>query len=352
MRIRTGNRLSVYKQIRKQYQDKLMKRKREKIIMKIEECGFNSKKLFLLVNHLTGHKPEIPLPTRRSDKELAEEFASFFLSKIVKIREELDHYRLYQPSKSNIPKFNNFRKLEGDQVRKLVMSTKSKSCELDPILTTLVKKTIPCLLPTITKIINLPLQSGIFPRSWKTAIVIPLLKKQVMELVTSNYRPVNNLPYISKLVEKAMLEQINHHCNMHNLLLDCQLGYRENRSCKTVLLKLTNDILWSMERKNVTVMIVLNLSMAFDTVDHKVLHSNLHNNFGISVTVLEWFRNYLNHSDMTVKIGKSYGERKELTFSVPQGSCCGANLCNMCSGSIREVVDTCLNLLPYVVTMQ
>ena len=61
--------------------------------MKIEECGSNSKKLFLLVNHLTGHKPEIPLPTRRSDKELAEEFASFFfLSKIVKIREELDHY--------------------------------------------------------------------------------------------------------------------------------------------------------------------------------------------------------------------------------------------------------------------
>ena len=75
------------------------------------------KKLFLLVNHLTGCKPEIPLPTRRSDKELAEGFASFFLSKIVKIREELDYYPLYQPSKSDIPKFNHFRKLEEYQVR-------------------------------------------------------------------------------------------------------------------------------------------------------------------------------------------------------------------------------------------
>ena len=67
-----------------------MKKKREKIIVKIEECGSDSKKLFPLVNHLTGHKPEIPLPTRSSDKELVEEFASL-LSKIVKIREELDH---------------------------------------------------------------------------------------------------------------------------------------------------------------------------------------------------------------------------------------------------------------------
>ena len=64
-----------------------MENKREKITMKIEECGSDSKKLFLLVNHLTGHKPEIPPPTRRSDKELANEFACFFLSKIVKIRE-------------------------------------------------------------------------------------------------------------------------------------------------------------------------------------------------------------------------------------------------------------------------
>ena len=64
-----------------------MEKKREKISMKIEECGSSSKRLFLLVNHLTGNKPEIPLPTRRSDRELAEEFASFFLSKIVKIRE-------------------------------------------------------------------------------------------------------------------------------------------------------------------------------------------------------------------------------------------------------------------------
>ena len=102
-----------------------------------------------------------------------------------------------------------------------------------------------------------------------------------------------------------------------------------------------------MERKNVTVMIALNLSVAFDTVNHKVLLSNLQNNSGISGRALEWFKNYLTPTDMRVKIGKSYSERKELTFSVPQGSCSGANLFNMYSGTIREVVDPQLNLLAY-----
>ena len=114
--------------------------------MKIEECGSNSKKLPLLVHHLIDCKPEIALPTRRSDKELAEDFVRFFLSKIVNIREQLDPYPLHQPSNSDIPKFNNFRKLEEDQVRKLVKSTKSKSCELDPMPTILLKK--PTLPPT------------------------------------------------------------------------------------------------------------------------------------------------------------------------------------------------------------
>ena len=90
-----------------------------------------------------------------------------------------------------------------------------------------------------------------------------------MELLKSSYRPVSNLPYISKLVEKAMLEQINLHCNDHSLLPDNQSTYRENRSCETVLLKLTNDLIWS---------IALDLPPTFDTVDHKVLFTTLQSN--------------------------------------------------------------------------
>ena len=96
-----------------------------------------------------------------------------------------------------------------------------------------------------------------------------------------------------------------------------------------------------------TAMITLDLSVAFDTVDYKVLISNLQNNFDISGMALEWFKNYLAPRDMTVKIGKSYSERKEFTCLVPQGFCSGANLFNMHSSTIREVVDPWLNLLAY-----
>ena len=123
---------------------------------------------------------------------------------------------------------------------------------------------------------------------------------------------------------------------------DYQSGYREDRSCKTVLLKLTNDLLWSMERKNITVMAALDLSAAFDTVDHKVLHRHLQDNFGISGIALEWFRNYLNNRYMKVKIEKTYSERNELA------SCSRANLFYLYCGTIREVGDPSCNLLAYV----
>ena len=90
-----------------------------------------------------------------------------------------------------------------------------------------------------------------------------------------------------------------------------------------MLLKLANDLLWAMERKNVTTLLALDLSAVFDTVDHGILLTTLNSNLGIDSTALEWIRNYLAPRDMKIKIGNSYSERKELTFSVLQGSCSG-----------------------------
>ena len=104
-----------------------------------------------------------------------------------------------------------------------------------------------------------------------------------------------------------------------------------------------------MERKNVKFMIALNLSAAFDTVNYKVLltFTKLQNNFGINGMALEWFRNYVALRDVTVKIGKSYSKRKEVTFSVPQGSCSRAYLFNMYSSTISKVVDPGLSLIAF-----
>ena len=141
-----------------------------------------------------------------------------------------------------------------------------------------------------------------------------------------------------------MLDQINHHCHYHNLLPDYQSAYRENRCCETVLLKLTNDLLWSMERKKDTALMVLDLSAAFDTVEHNVLLTTLQSNSAINVIALEWFRNYL--ACREIKIWKTY--KKEPSFSVPWGSCSGANLFNMYSSTKSKEVDPSLNLIGFV----
>ena len=118
------------------------------------------------------------------------------------------------------------------------------------------------MIEPITKIVNTSLQQGIFSKHWKIAVVRPLLKKIGLELTTSNYRPVSSLIFLSKVVEKAALNQIVAHFDNSNLMPGYQSAYRANQSRETVILKLVNDSQWAMENKYVTAMISINLSAA------------------------------------------------------------------------------------------
>ena len=114
-----------------------------------------------------------------------------------------------------------------------------------------------------------------------------------------------------------------------------------------VLLKLVNDLLQPMQRKNETVLIALDLSAAFDTTDHPILLKTLNYNFGIDGTALEWIRNYLAPRDMKIKIAKSHSQTKELTFFVLQGSCLGDNFFSMYFSTISEVINPNLGLMAF-----
>ena len=123
----------------------------------------------------------------------------------------------------------------------------TKSCESNAIPTSLLKEILPELAPTLAQIVNISLQYGVFADSWKVVIIRPLLKKAGLDLIASNYRPVSNLVFLSKLIEKAVLEQFTEYCNVHALLPDYQLAYRVNYSCETSITCVFNDILWAME---------------------------------------------------------------------------------------------------------
>ena len=121
----------------------------------------------------------------------------------------------------------------------------------------------------------------------------PLLKKMGLELTESNYRPVSNLLFLSKVVEKCVLGRFNNHCKRYDLMPDYQSAYQANYSCETALVKIMDDILWLMEKQEEVPLIAINLSAAFDTVDHELLLAVLRKKFGIDQVTLKWFGSYL-----------------------------------------------------------
>ena len=260
---------------RKEYEILLTQVKTTKIKEKIDDCQKDTKKLHELVVYLTETATENPLPSRKTDNQLAEDFIKFFMSKIQTIRDNLAKHPLYKPEPTNIQKLDTFKKLNAEDVRKLINKMKTKSCELDVLPTHILKEMLDHLLPTITKIINMSLTQGVFINKWKNALVRPLLKKKGMELILKSYQPVSNLSFLSKVVERAALEQMNNHCEQYNIIPDYQSAYRANYSCETALVKLVNDVLWCFENQEAMQVIAIDLSTAFDMVDHDLLLSVL-----------------------------------------------------------------------------
>ena len=143
------------------------------------------------------------------------------------------------------------------------------------------KSCLEVLAPSITRMVNLSIRHAYVPDDWKSAIVKPLLKKSGLELTYKNFRPVSNLPFISKIVEKAVLSQLFKHCEGNAPLPNLQSGFRRFHSTETALLKVQSDILMSMDRQKITLLVLLDLSAAFDTIDHQILLNVLGDDFGI-----------------------------------------------------------------------
>ena len=305
----------------------------------------DTKKLYQVVNEITGSEKTNPMPSYVHEQDLAEEFAEFFLQKILKIRDLFKNIKPFSCERNmEVPTFTKFSVLTELEVKKLIMQMKTKSCELDPIPTKILKDHIDVFLPIMTKIVNVSLTSGVFYENWKCAIVRPLLKKLGLELIKKNYRPVSNLSFISKLVEKATLSQFMDHCEEYHLLPDHQNAYRKGYSCETCVVKFVNDALWNMENCRVTVCAFLDLSAAFDTVDHDLLLYILDKSYGFTGTALKWYENYLRPRSFKVSVGDTYSAERPLTFSVPQGSASGANIFTAYCASYKNAIPPSLSL--------
>lgn len=138
-----------------------------------------------------------------------------------------------------------------------------------------------------------------------------------------NYRPVSNLSFFSKVLEKIVLKQLLAYLNSHDLICQSQSAYRPFHSTETALVKVCSDVLSSLDEGNVSILTLLDLSAAFDTIDHSILLSRLNTLYGISGSALDWFASYLLGRTQTVLVDGQTSHPASLSFGVPQGSVLG-----------------------------
>ncbi len=175
----------------------------------------------------------------------------------------------------------------------------------------------------ITAIVNLSMSSGVFPDAYKLALVSPLLKKLGLLLIFPSFRPVSNLQFLSKLTERAVAGQLIEYCDINHLRELLQSAYSSYHSTETALTLIHNDIMLAMDNQKVVLLLLLDLSAAFDTVDHEILLSRLRIRFGVEGKALDWFRSYLTDRTQSVMIDGKMSSAKDLRCGVPQGSVLG-----------------------------
>ena len=280
-----------------------------------------SRKLWKAFSSITGIDQ---LSKTALESPSAQDLLDFFIKKVADIRKSTgcsDPMTRLPPSSS---KFESFRTYTVDEVRRLMMSTKPKSCSLDPIPTSILFEFMDDLLPFITSMCNKSLLEGQLPLCQRHALVTPILKKDGLDAINvQNYRPISNLTYISKLVERMVCQQLTGFLDESGLLPKLQSGFRARHSTETATLRVLSDVLATADRRGVTLLGLLDMSAAFDTVDHSILLQRAEVSFGLSGTVLSWLTSFLDGRTPQVVLNGAASSVEKITSGVPQGSVLG-----------------------------
>ena len=210
----------------------------------IQENSSNQRKLFQTTKALLCDAKDVSFPPGNSD-QLANDFGNFFAQKIERISWSLAD--LSAQSQSPPPadehsacvdgRFTSFKSLTQDQLRMLIDKAAKKSCKLDPVPTSIVVQSLDILLPVITRLVNLSFETGRFAGTWKEVLVLSSLKKHNLDITYKNFRPVSNLAYISKLSERACVDQFTEHLTVTERHSLQQSAYKPLHSTETALLK-------------------------------------------------------------------------------------------------------------------
>ena len=277
---------------------------------KCREYQQNTKKLWQLINRVSGHLNDksstIDCITIDGVKQyhgslisnsLVSYFANVgqkFAEKIPKSSKSIKSYLEALQSNGQTLFFNP---CSSQEILSLVKQLPTKrSSGVDNVSNILLKELIPYLCEPLCLVINLSLESGVFPDLMKLAEVVPLYKGKSRDLET-NYRPISLLTTMSKVMEKVVYNRVYDFLIKTGQICDTQYGFRSNHSCEHAVAQLVGTVLKNLENKRTTISVMLDLSKAFDTIEHAIMLQKLEL-YGIRGTCMEWFKSYLQHRQM------------------------------------------------------
>ena len=328
--------MQLFREVRNQYTQSVRKAKASFFRQKFASCSSNSKKFWDTVKSMENKSTSSQLPTALRLGNTVSTDKSMIIENFNKHFSTAGHaFRLATPTSANSsappvvphPSLSRFSFTQiqiADVLKELQNLDPYKSAGLDNLDPLFLKLSAAIVATPITSLFNLSFISSEIPKDWKAAAVIPLFKGGDT-LDPNCYRPISILPCLSKVFESQVNKQVTDHLESHRTFSAVQSGFRAGHGCTSATLKVLNDIITAIDKRQYCAAVFIDLAKAFDSVNHQILIGRL-NSLGFSDDCLAWFTNYFADRVQCVKSEGMLSGPLAVSMGVPQGSILGPTL--------------------------